>query len=227
MSRMRSAKQQFRAILSGPGWRSHLAAMRAGGMESVGPLFAFLPMEPLTMHRAAAALGQVTAALMDRQPDAARNILRRFMWHLSEESGNIGWGIPEAFGETLAASAPLAREFHRILISYVIDLGRDDNFCDNDVLRRSCFWAIGRLAQARQDLCLEARPWLVRGLDDQDPACRGMAAFALAQLPPDLMDAPALRRLAEAGNMAPCVLFDGETLYERTASALAAEALAR
>ena len=55
--------------------------------------------------------------------------------------------------------------------------------------------------------------------------CRGMAAWALAQLPPDLMDAPALRRLADAGNTTPCELFDGHDVYEKTASQIAVEAL--
>ena len=64
-----------------------------------------------------------------------------------------------------------------------------------------------------------------KGLEDVDMTCRGMAAWALAQLPPDLMDAPALRRLADAGNAAPCELFDGHDIYEKTASQIAADAL--
>ena len=39
------------------------------------------------------------------------------------------------------------------------------------------------------------------------------------------MDAPALRRLADAGNTTPCELFDGHDVYEKTASQIAAEAL--
>lgn len=183
MPRMRSAKLKLKESLTGPHWRDHLDAISQGGMENVGPLFSFLLLGPQTMHRAAVALGQVTARLAVSQPEAARNIIRRLMWHLNEESGNIGWGIPEAFGEILAASAPLAKDFHKILLTYIIDLGHDDNFCDHDVLRRSCYWAIGRLAQARPDLCLTARPWLRKGLADQDVVCRGMAAWALAQLP--------------------------------------------
>uniref|UniRef100_UPI0030793F60 DVU0298 family protein n=1 Tax=Desulfovibrio sp. TaxID=885 RepID=UPI0030793F60 len=151
--------------------------------------------------------------------------LRRLMWHMNEESGNIGWGIPEAFGEVLAACPRAAKEFHRVLISYVIDLGRDDNFCDHGPLRRSCFWAIGRLAQARRDLAVIARPWLLKGLEDEDIPCRGMAAWALAQLPRDFMDAPALRRLAEAGHEEICEVFDGEKVVEKTVSELAREAL--
>ena len=168
-----------------------------------------------------------TARLAGRDPEAARNIIRRFMWHMNEESGNIGWGIPEAFGESLAASPALAKDFHRVLASYLIDLGRDDNYCDNDLLRRSCYWAVGRLAQARPELCAGARPWLRKGLEDNDVICRGMAAWALAQLPPDFMDTPALRRLADAGHEEICELFDGGQLHEKSVSQLAREALAR
>lgn len=227
MPRMRSTKQQLKQYLQSPRWRDHLEEVTAGGASHVGPLFSFLLLGPQTMHRAAVALGLTTARLAEREPEAARNIIRRFMWHMNEESGNIGWGIPEAFGEILAASAPLAKDFHKILLTYIIDLGHDDNFCDHDVLRRSCYWAIGRLAQARPDLCLTARPWLRKGLADQDVVCRGMAAWALAQLPPDLMDAPALRTLALAGHTEVCQLFDGNDVYEASVTQLAQEALAR
>ncbi|MBQ9452329.1 MAG: HEAT repeat domain-containing protein [Desulfovibrio sp.] len=227
MARMRLAKQKLRGYLESVAWREHLDEIARGGVENVGPLFSFLLLSPSLMHRAAVALGHVTARLAVQKPEVARNIIRRLMWHLNEESGNIGWGIPEAFGEILVASEPLARDFHRVLFSYVIDLGRDDNYCDNDMLRRSCYWAIGRLAQERQQLCLVARPWLLKGLEDQDMVCRGMAAWALSQFPPDLMEAPALHRLAQSGNDAVCLLFDGDDVYEKTVAAIAASALSR
>ncbi|MBS6829492.1 MAG: HEAT repeat domain-containing protein [Desulfovibrio sp.] len=227
MPRMRSTKQQLKQYLQSPQWRDHLEEIAAGGASHVGPLFSFLLLGPQTMHRAAVALGLTTARLAGRDSEAARNIIRRFMWHMNEESGNIGWGIPEAFGESLAASPALAKDFHRVLASYLIDLGRDDNYCDNDLLRRSCYWAVGRLAQARPELCAGARPWLRKGLEDNDVICRGMAAWALAQLPPDFMDTPALRRLADAGHEEICELFDGGQLHEKSVSQLAREALAR
>ncbi|MBO4313926.1 MAG: HEAT repeat domain-containing protein [Desulfovibrio sp.] len=227
MARMRAVKQSFREYLSDAAWRSHLEEMAARGAAAVGPLFSFLPGEPLFRHRAAAALGLTCARLAESSPARGQEIVRRYMWHLSEESGNIGWGVPEAFGETLAASPRLAAAFGRILVSYVIDLGRDDNYCDNDVLRRSCYWAIGRRLEARPEQGDYARPWLRRGLDDKDALCRGMAAWALSRLPQDMMDAPALRRLADAGIEDVCILFDGEKCLEKTVSELAREALAR
>ena len=65
----------------------------------------------------------------------------------------------------------------------------------------------------------------VKGLEDQDVICRGMAAWALSQLPPDLMDAPALRRLADAGLEEQCELFDGNIVYEKSVSQIARDAL--
>lgn len=144
MARMRAVKQQLKDLLSAPDWRDHLPGLRSMGQPAVGPLFSFLLLEPLMRHKAALALGQVVAGLEEGSAEDMHNIMRRLMWHMNEESGNIGWGIPEAFGEVLAACPRAAREFHRVLISYVIDLGRDDNFCDHGPLRRSCFWAIGR-----------------------------------------------------------------------------------
>ena len=125
MARMRAVKQQLKDLLSAPDWRDHLSELRSMGQPAVGPLFSFLLLEPLMRHKAALALGQVVAGLEEGSAEDMHNIMRRLMWHMNEESGNIGWGIPEAFGEVLAACPRAAKEFHRVLISYVIDLGRD------------------------------------------------------------------------------------------------------
>lgn len=228
MARMREAKTRLKKILQGDDWRQHLDEIAAQGMSNVGALFSFLLLEPLMRHKAAVALGHTVAKIAVEDPEAARNIIRRFMWHMSEESGNIGWGIPEAFAESLSESPVLARTFHKILISYIIDLGFDDNYCDNDMLRRSCYWAIGRFAKARPDLAAGARQWLVKGLGDQDSICRGMAAWALGELPPDMMDAPALRALAVSGDNDECEIFDGNNrMLPNTVSGLAKESLAK
>ncbi|MBQ7739491.1 MAG: HEAT repeat domain-containing protein [Desulfovibrionaceae bacterium] len=227
MARMRQAKRELRQMLEQDTWRTHLSAIAEGGTTHIGPLFSFLPTDPLLMHRAAVALGAVCANLSQTEMEKARNVVRRYMWHLSEESGNIGWGIPEAFAETLLQSDALAREFRRILITYVIDLGREDNYCDNNVLRRSCYWACGRYAQEKSELCLDWRGWLVKGLDDEDIICRGMACFGLAQLPLNLMDVPKLRAIENANFQDICILFDGENIYEQTVSELARRAVER
>lgn len=156
--------------------------------ELIGPLLACLLTGDEAARRAAEELGKAVARLADGEPgvpgsmEDARNVLRRLMWHMNEESGNIGWGVPEAFAEILVRQPRLADEFHSILLSYIHDTGRDDNYCDHALLRRSCFLAVGRLAEARPDLAVKAIPALKAGLRDEDAVCRAHAARVLGML---------------------------------------------
>ena len=222
--RMRSAKALLQGYLEEENWRDHLQAIAQGGMTSVGPLFSFLLKEPTLMHRSAVALGATCAQLATHTMERARNVVRRYMWHLSEESGNIGWGIPEAFAETLAASELLSAEFGRILVTYIIDLGREDNYCDNALLRRSCYWACGRFAAASPLQTRMWDKWLALGLRDTDVICRGMAAWALSFYPFN----PAWRQDLEplCTRTEECLLFDGDHVYTRSVGELAADLLA-
>lgn len=227
MSRMRYNKKAMKDALLADDWESNIPAISANGKAAVGPLFSFLLQDPELKHRAARALGETVNELTKTDMEAAKNVIRRFMWHMNEESGNIGWGIPDAFAECLAANADLAKTYGSILCSYIIDLGFDDNYCDHDILRRSCYWAIGRFAQARPELAEKARPWLIKGLEDRDSICRGMAAWALGQSPPNLMDAPALKRLAESGDNDLCEYFDNGKIRRATVSELARRGMER
>lgn len=230
MANLRSKKKELKALLSNPDWRQALPEIADMGMPATGALFSFLLLAPELAHRAAVALGMTVAKIYERNPEAARNVIRRFMWHMNEDSGNIGWGIPCAFAETLAHSRGLAKEYAHILISYVMDLGSveygvADNYCDHAALRRDCFWAVGRLARAWPDLTEKARPWLVRGLSDEDSICRGMAAWALGELGPTLMEAPALNKVALSHDEDECAVFESYHMRRATVSELAKEAL--
>lgn len=188
----RMVKARLRACLSEKDWQERLAKMDdMPPKQLMNALLACLPQqdaEGVLTHRAAVALGQAVARLVAAPPDSgasaheeARVFVRRLMWHMNEESGNIGWGIPEAFGEILAQNRRLAEEFHRILISYITDTGHEDNFCDNAVLRRSCYAAVGRLLAAWPDYMQIARSALTKGLNDTDATCRRLAAEILQQ----------------------------------------------
>ena len=157
-----------------------------------GPLLsALLSPVPLVRWRAAAALGRSVARMAEERLEDGRNVMRRFMWSLNEESGAVGWGVPEAMAEVMAASAPLAAEFSRIYLSYVRDLDKDCTYIDHAPLRRGVYWGIARLAQARPQLALPAVPDLLVGLSDCDPESRGYCALALTLLSPP--PTPALR----------------------------------
>ncbi len=226
MARLRNHKKILKEYLQADTWKEsmpHIEAMDP--KEATGPLLSFLLLGEDMTHRAAYALGLCIAKMAEAKPEDARNIMRRLMWHMNEESGNIGWGIPEAFAEILVQSEKMAKEFHSILLSYIIDTGRDDNYCDHALLRRSCYWAVGRLAGARPELCEKIIPWLIKNISgaEEDAVCRALAVWALGQFPkgqvPSFEVFPILRTLqqgSEADLAVSCSIFDGDAVYEIT-----------
>ena len=129
--------------------------------------------------RAVTAMGTVVANLADEDIESARVIIRRLMWSLNDESGGIGWGAPEAIGETLACHEGLAREYANILTSYIKE---DGNFLEYEPLQRGAMWGIARLAQIRPHLVQDAKHYLIKRLDSSDATIKGLAALTLGLL---------------------------------------------
>jgi HEAT repeat protein len=149
-------------------------------MPIINTLFSLLlSHEPLIRWRAITAMGRAVARLAQEDLESARVVLRRMIWQLNDESGGIGWGCPEAMGESLARDHRLAAEYAHILISYVRE---DANFLEYEPLRAGAVWAIGRVAQERPECVKDAISHLLPSLGAQEPALRGMAVWALGHL---------------------------------------------
>jgi hypothetical protein len=131
-------------------------------------------------RRAVRAIGTATARLADRDMRAAREILRRLNWSLTEEAGSIGWGAPEAIGEILARNEALASEFAPILLSYI----GDENLLDHPPLLQGALRGIERLARSHPALVAKHRAaeMLTPYLEDPDPETRRLAREALDRL---------------------------------------------
>lgn len=150
--------------------------------KSINPLIGALCSNDETVRwHAITALGSVVAALADRDMEAARVVMRRFMWSLNDESGGIGWGAPEAMGEIMACHEGLAREYCHILVAFMRE---DGFFLELEMLQRGLMWGLGRLAQVRPSLLREknAAAYLLPYLDSPDREVRGLAAWALGLL---------------------------------------------
>lgn len=226
MARLREQKIKIRTLLSSPDWKANLDAVAVDGMTSVGPLMGMLQELPALRLRAAIALGMTTAVVREKHLEQARDVWRRLMWRMSEESGNIGWGIPEAMSELLISVPGFAKDYHALLFTQLIDLGRDDNYCDNEMLRRSSYFAIGRFVAAVPDYAVQARNLFIRGLRDTDSICRAIACWALGQMKPTLTEAPLINRIAAENCTDKCVLTDGDTEGTFTVSDIAKASLA-
>ncbi|UJX41765.1 hypothetical protein K9F62_03425 [Desulfovibrio sp. JY] len=193
----------------------------------LGPLFSLLlDTDALVRWRAVTAFGAAMADIAAARLEDARDVWRNLMWRVNEESGNIGWGIPECMGETLAVCPVLAADYHRVLVSYVQDMEGDCTFIDHAPLRRGAWWAVARLAEAAPELAAHGLKEITAALADCDPAARGLACLALARIKPD----PARTLLAALSGLeqdtAAFELYDGWQLGETTVAAQAGAALA-
>ncbi|WP_035104525.1 DVU0298 family protein [Desulfohalovibrio reitneri] len=169
MPKVRKAKDAVEAILADANWSERLGELDSLGLKRVsGALFSLiLSPSPALRWRARKAFGKVAADLDASEPEAGRTIVRNMLWRLNEESGGIGWGVPEAMGEVLAASPRLAEQYHSILLSYVREHDGvcHGNFLDNPGLRHGVLRGLVRLAEARPELVARGAAHLTRVLD--------------------------------------------------------------
>lgn len=214
----RQLKKQVAELLQQSDFSAAMAAVGAlPPRQVIGPLFSrFYGVDELLRWRAISAMGHVVSGMADAgEMESARIVMRRLMWHLNDESGGIGWGCPEAMGEITARHARLAEEFHRILISYVMEEG---NFLEHEMLQRGVLWGIGRLAAARPNLAAAAAPHLPPFFTSPDPFHRGLAVWAALPIAD-----PPIKSLIQnmADDTAELTFYWNGGLYRRTVSQFA------
>lgn len=190
---------------------------------TISPLLSCIyQVDELVKWRAVQALALVMDALARQDMEQARVVMRRIMWSLNEESGGIGWGMPEAMGEIMARNGALADEFGHILISYM----REECYLELPALQRGLMWALGRLAQIYPDklLAYDADGYMEHYLESRDPQVQALAArnFGLLRT---REAAHWLRKLVLSPQ--PVRLFADGVLVDTTAGELAREALTR
>ena len=150
------------------------------GRRVINHLFSYLcSMDPQIRWRAIQAIGAVVPNIAREDMESARVIMRRMIWNLNDESGGIGWGMPEAMGEVMAQHEGLAREYVMILKSYI---RTDGNFLEHEPLQRGVLWGLGRLAQERPELVKTIIPHVQPFLSSGDAVLRGLAVWTLGFL---------------------------------------------
>ncbi len=189
----------------------------------INPLIGALCSNNETVRwHAITALGPIIAALADKDMEAARVVMRRFMWSLNDESGGIGWGAPEALGEIMACHDGLAEEYGHMLVAYMRE---DGFFLELEMLQRGLMWGLGRLAQFEPSLLRKknAATYLMPYLDSTDAVVRGLAAWTLGLL--QVKEAiPSLEKLSSDHGQVKHYL--NRTFVDETVGSLAEKALA-
>lgn len=177
-------------------------------------LFSFLYSTDDLLHwRAAEALGIVAGSQSDSNIDGGRNIPRRLVWSLAEESGATAWPAPEALGAVVAARPSSFLDFGRIVLSFI----------DDPVLCRGVLWSARKISEKRADLTREIVPKVIELLKDPDATIRGHAAWALGAM----QDKDAIKKLTELQtDTNPLFIYNAGELKNVTVGELAAASIA-
>lgn len=120
--------------------------------------------DTLVGWRAILAVGIAARELVLTDRAFLREVCRKLLWSLSDESGGIGWSSPELLGEIVSAEP---RQFADLipLIANVYDI-------EEKVFRPGVVYALRRIAESDPALVLEHQKVVIASLADTDPLVR-------------------------------------------------------
>jgi hypothetical protein len=169
-----------------------VAGWAAGEPQAGRVLQTFLfDEDPLVRWRAVEAIGRAASVRAREGLEPVRELLRRTLWLMNDESGGLLWHGPQVMAAVLANVTELCDEFAVIVGS----------FLEEDPFRAGARWALWRLAPACPRSVASRAEELAASLADPDPELRGHAALALCAA-----RAGGLPELA--GDAAPFTVFD-------------------
>lgn len=122
---------------------------------------------------ALSALGALAKEFASQHEEVYRNVIRRAVWAMADESGNVPWAAPEMMAVVIKACPEQYQEFIKIMITN----GLDSPMCHYGVL-----WAVGYLGEAYATEIAPFMEKLIKFLDAEDDDLRGVAVWALKRL---------------------------------------------
>jgi hypothetical protein len=105
-----------------------------------------------------------------RGKEKIRDLIRRLLWLMNDESGGIGWRAPEMIGEILVRVPDLIKDFFSLLPAYF----------DEEPFERGSRFAVYRVAAVFPEILDTCRDRLKKSLSDPDPQVRAYAVLALS-----------------------------------------------
>jgi len=119
------------------------------------------------------AIGRFTREFASKEPEIYRNLIRRFLWAMNDESGNVPWSSPEGIGSIIVNQPFLFGDYTPMLIT---------NALDNPMCHRGVLWAVGRIGKIKKSLVLPFIEKITPLLFAADSDLRGYAAWAFGEI---------------------------------------------
>ncbi len=91
--------------------------------------------------RAIEAIGLISKEIAKSDPGTVRNIAGRLLWMIRDESGGIGWSVPEILGEIVRNNPGLCSDLAPIIAS----------FHEEKMLTAGVLWALGRIGKINNE----------------------------------------------------------------------------
>ncbi len=123
--------------------------------------------------RSIEAIGRIVYLVSKERPDFGRDLIRRLLWSIRDESGGIGWSSPEIIGEIVRNEPSRYADIPKILWS----------FMDEEFLRKGIIWAIGRIGEVAPEIVEFSMPFLrLIAENDSNEEIRFYALWALCKM---------------------------------------------
>jgi hypothetical protein len=175
-------------------------------------------LDPMAKWKSVSALG-IVASGADLSEDRIQGLVDRFLWAMSDESGAVPYGIPEALGELLAVRPGLRARTLPILVSYLVH----EELIQTGPILAGAIWALGRAGVDDPEEGLRALPGLRAALACDEAGVRGAALWTLERLGRAAELDDAIRSLA--GDGSGVILLAGGAIVKTTVGELARQAL--
>jgi hypothetical protein len=141
--------------------------------------------------KAIEAIGPIVNRITERSYDSGREIVRRLIWSITEESGGIGWSALEMLGEIVKNCPGRFDDLIPIIREYY----------EEEIFRPGVLYAIRRIGERDPGLLEEIGGLLEEALKDKDPYIRAQALMCLGVLEfpekKELMMSDLLKKLSD------------------------------
>jgi hypothetical protein len=164
--------EEIKAMLAAGRW-AEVAELACLDRRVVRRLLSLLyAAEDYTHWLAIEAIGHVGGALAASDPEQTRELVRRLLWNLNDESGGTPWGAVGGVGAIAAARPDLFSGYLSLLFPFAGDAAAGPEF----------IWSVARVGRGRPDTVARYIPFLLSQLGHAQALSRAYAAWALGVL---------------------------------------------